>query len=67
MISITGGYVIVDGKDDILLGTLATNRRDSWKLLVDNLRLFGINRRGLMIRGYKCVRVEVRTAKYERR
>jgi hypothetical protein len=66
MTSTAKGYVVVDGKDDILLGTFAFNRRDSWKQLTDSLRLFGVNRRGLMVRGYKCVRVELRTEDYQR-
>lgn len=68
MVSITTGYVIVDEKDDILLGTLASNRAASWDafMMRCNYRVAFVDRKRAQAHGFKCVRVEIKTEEYTR-
>jgi hypothetical protein len=63
MISETHAYVIVDEWDTIWLETLASNRRRAWgKMAVVCL----IPKPDLVKRGFKCVRVEIKTEDHKR-
>jgi hypothetical protein len=68
MISETSAYVIVDNKDDILLGTLASSRHDAWENLMEkmNYRTIFVSRDEAKRRGFKCVPARIQTEEYYR-
>lgn len=66
MISIDYGYIIVDQSDLLLHFTFASNRHDCWQKLFTAWKSFGFGKNFYIKRGYKCVRVEMRTEDYKR-
>ena len=68
MVSITHAYVIVDGNDDILLSTMASNKSAAWQGFMEraNYRVIYKNVADAKRCGFKCVRVNIRTEEYRR-
>lgn len=63
MISITDAYIIVDGQDEMWLESLAPSRRKAWQRLGN---VCAVPKAELIERGFKSVRVTLRTEEYKR-
>lgn len=63
MFATDSGYVIVDDFDNIWPETLASNRHRCWLKMGE---VCGLSKAALLKRGFKCVRVSLRTEDFKR-